>query len=566
MIRVSRAAFALLLAFAAPALAQEPTPSPSASPSPSALATPSPAPDGRPVLELSLDDAVRRTLENNADIAVERYDPESSNYNVRQLEGYYEPYLTSSAGKRSNTQPATNAFTGASNLETSNWIYNVGAVQTLPTGGTFQVDFDNTRLGTNSIFSTFNPSYSSNFNLSLNQPLLRNFMIDSTRYQIKVAKKNYEISDVQFRQTVVNTVANVKQSYYDLIYALDNLEAQRQSLGLAQQLLEENRIKVRVGTMAPLDVVAAQSEVASREAGVIQAEASVADAEDILKRAMFTTNDAESWNTRIVPTDRPSADALAPIDVAAATQNALQKRTDVIAARKNLESTEYGISYARNQLLPSLNLTAGYGTTGLGGTQVLDPVTREPLPNPITGGWGNAVSDVFGRNYPTWTLAVNFSYPVLNRQGSANSARARIARDQQAASVHVTELNIVQEVRAAGRAVETNYKLVESTRAARVLQEQRLDAETKKFAAGMSTNFLVTQAQRDLAFARVSELQAVANYRKSLVNFDRVQEAGIGGGGGNASVSLGVNSARTGSASTNQLSGSGGIQGQNQNP
>ncbi len=161
----------------------------------------------------------------------------------------------------------------------------------------------------------------------------------------------------------------------------------------------------------------------------------------------------------------------------------------------------------------------------------------------MPGGYGDALSDVFGRTYPTWNLALNLSYPVLNRQGAASSARFRIARDQQQASVKRLELQIVQEVRSAGRAVETNYKLVESNRAARVLQEQRLDAETKKFAAGMSTNFLVTQAQRDLALAQVAELQAVANYRKSIVNFDRVQEAGVGGGGGNAVVSVGASAA-----------------------
>jgi len=548
MIRVSRAAFVLLLASAAPAFAQAPAPYPSPSPNPLA----SPPPDTRPVLELSLDDAVKRTLDNNADIAVDRFDPESADYNVRALKGYYEPYLISTIGDRSQTLPATNAFTGAERLNNKTFTYNFGAAQAIPTGGTFEVDFNNNRQATNSIFSTFNPSFTSNFNLSLTQPLLRNLRVDSTRYQIRVAKKSQEISDVQFHQTVVNTVANVKQSYYDLIYALDNLDAQRKSLALAQQLLEENRIKVRVGTMAPLDVVSAQSEVAGREANVIQAEAAVADAEDVLKRFMFTSNEPESWNTRIVPTDRPTADQIV-VDLPAAIQAALSKRTDIQTARKSLESSEYGVAYARNQQLPALNLSAGYGTTGLSGTQVLDPVTREPLPNPISGGFGSAVGDVFGRNFPTWTLSVNLSYPVLNRQAGANSARARIARDQQAASLHVTELNVVQEVRAAGRSVETNYKLVESTRAARVLQEQRLDAETKKFAAGMSTNFLVTQAQRDLAFAAVSELQAIANYRKSLVNFERVQEAGIGGGGGSATVSLGTISARTGASSTNQL-------------
>ena len=289
-------------------------------PRPNPLA--SPPPDTRPVLELSLDDAVKRTLENNADIAVERYNPESSDYNVRQLKGYYEPYLISTIGDRSQTLPATNAFTGAERLNNKRTPTTSAPLQAIPTGGTFELDFNNNRQATNSIFSTFNPSFTSNFNLSLTQPLLRNLKVDSTRYQIKVAKKSHEISDVQFHQTVVNTVANVKQSYYDLIYALDNLDAQRKSLGLAQQLLEENRIKVRVGTMAPLDVVAAQSEVAGREANVIQAEASVADAEDVLKRAMFTSNEPESWNTRIVPTDRPTADQIV-VDLPGAIQTAL---------------------------------------------------------------------------------------------------------------------------------------------------------------------------------------------------------------------------------------------------
>jgi outer membrane protein len=536
MMRLRRAAFAVLLTGAIPAMAGAQEPAPSPSPTVSALV--SPAPDNRPVIELSLEEAVKRTLENNADIAVQKYNPESNDYNVRLLKGYYEPFLISSVGQRSNTRPADNAFAGATAPNLRTLTYNVGATQSLPTGGSFEADFNNNRQTTNNVFQTFNPAFNSNFNLSFNQPLLRNLSIDSNRYQIKVAKKNWEISDVQFRQTVVNTVANVKQAYYDLIYAIDNLSAQRKSLGLAQQLLEENRIKVRVGTMAPLDVVAAQSEVAGREANVIAAEAAVADAEDTLKRAMFTSSDPADWSTRIVPTDRPTAEPVT-VDVSAAIVTATQKRTDMLAARKGLESAEYGVSYARNQLLPALNLAAGYGTTGLGGTQVCcDPITRLPLALPIAGGYSNALSDVFGRTYPTWTLTANLSYPVLNRQAGATAARARVSRDQQQATVHQLELQIVQEVRAAARAVETNYKLVESSRAARVLQEQRLDAETKKFAAGMSTNFFVTQAQRDLAVAEVAELQAVANYRKSLVTFDRVQEAGVGGGGGNAVVSV----------------------------
>jgi outer membrane protein TolC len=358
------------------------------------------------------------------------------------------------------------------------------------------------------------------------QPLLRNFSIDRNRQQIKVAKRNREISDVQFRETVINTVAGVKQLYYDLIFSLDNLEAQRKSLALASKLLEENQIKVRVGTMAPLDVVAAESEVAGREEGVITAEASVADAEDALKRAIVPAHDPEMWKLRVLPKDRPTAEAIA-VDIEKAIESALQNRTDVVSSRKNVENLETTLRLARNQILPQVDLQAAYGAVGIGGTQVLD-ADGNPLTPPIAGGFGDALSNVFGRDFPTWTLGVQFSVPIPNRTAGAGAARARIARDQAQAGLRRLELQVAADVRSAGRAVETNFKRVASTRAARVLQERRLDAEEKRFAAGMSTNFLVTQAQRDLALAEVNELRAIADYRKSVVNFERVQEAGGG--------------------------------------
>ena len=526
---MNRSALAVFVLAASPLAAQEPAPAPMPSPyvPPAALRA---APvDDRPVLELTLDEAVRRTLENNADIAVERFNPESSVEAVEELKGFYEPILTSLVQADSAARPASNTFAGAEKLETDQLDYNFGVQQFVTTGGNFRADFSNRRTTTNSIFEAFNPQYSSDFDLSFNQPFLRNFKTDARRTQIKIAKKNLEITDVQFRQTVTNTVAGVKQAYYDLLYAIDNLEAQRKSLALATKLLEENQIRVRVGTMAPLDVVAAESEVAGREETVIVAEADVADAEDALKRAIFNTNDPAVWDTRIVPVERPTAEPFR-VDTEAAIMNALAKRTDIAAARKRLENADYDVAYAKNQKLPTLDLIASYGTTGLGGTQLRDPDTGELLPVPVGGGYGGVLGDVFGNNFPTWSVGFNIAYPILNRQAGAAEAQARIARDQEMAVIRRLEMQITAEVRSAARAVETNYKRVESTRAARVLQERRLDAETKKFAAGMSTNFLVTQSQRDLAIAEVAELRAIADYRKSLVNFERVQEAGLGGG------------------------------------
>jgi outer membrane protein TolC len=515
-----------------------------------------PAAPDRPTLELSLEETVKRALENNVDIAVERHRPQSSAETVREAQAAYEPLLFSTIAQRSQTDPARNAFAGAAEVNTDTTTYNFGLRQYLPTGADIQVDFNNNKSDTNNVFSTFNPSYGSSFNIDVTQPLLRNFSIDFSRQQIRVAKKNREISDVQFRQTVVNTVANVRHLYYDLIYAIDNLEAQRKSLALAKKLLDENQIKVRVGTMAPLDVVEAEAEVAGREETVIVAEAALAEAEDALKRAIFAQNDPEMWATRIVPSDRPTAEAI-QVDTQAAIQKALENRTDIVAARKGLENAEIVVDFNRNQALPSINLVASYGTSGVGGTFIEREGFGGDVIRTIPGGYGDALDAVFGRDFPTWTLGVNISYPVFNRAGAAASARARVNRDQTLASLRRLEMQVTVEVRTAARAVDTNFKRVESTRAARVFQERRLDAEEKRFAAGMSTNFFVTQAQRDLAVAEVAELRAIAEYRKSLVDFERVQEAGFSGGGGVGTVSTGSTGGSGSSGGTSAGGGTG---------
>ena len=561
MLRTSRAIAALIFAASLGlpswARAQEPVAPP---PSP-----PPTSPD-RPTLELSLDESVKRALENNNDIAVERYNPDLSEENIRLYRGNYDPLLTSTVTQNSRTSPASNAFAGATTVDSKTTTYNFGAVQLLRTGGQARVDFANNRGNTNSVFNTFNPSYNASLNGNLSQPFLRNFRIDASRLQLKVAKKNREISDVQFQQTVTNVVASVKDLYYDLLYAIDNLQAQRTSLSLAQKLLDENQIRVRVGTMAPLDVVAAQSEVASREEGVIVAEAALMDAEDAIKSAIFARNDLSVWALRIVPTDRPTAEPFM-VDVEGATRKALDQRTDVVAARKNLENADINVQYASNQKLPDLSLVAAYGSSGIGGTIIERQGFGGPIISTTPGGYGDALSNIFGRDFPTWTLGLNFTYPIFNRQAAATSARAQISREQTQTSLRRLEMQVASEVRSAGRAVDTNYKRVESTRAARVLQEQRLDAEQKKFAAGMSTNFIVTQAQRDLALALVAELRAVADYRKSLVNFDRVQVAGGGVAFASTAASRvtigGTNSTAAGSTSTTGTSTG---TGSNQNP
>jgi outer membrane protein len=526
------------LVLPAPTAAQTPQ-----APSGSAAAPSFPKPTGG-TLELSIDEAVARALENNNDIAVQRYNPDFAAENVRAAKGYYDPFLSATLTKSSTDTKGTSAFSGGETVNTKNGVWNLGAQQELPTGGLFSVVFRNSKSDTNNQFSTFNPVYNSSIGFNLTQSFLKNFKTDYARSQLKIAKKNREISDVQFHQTIVNTVALVKGYYYELLYAIDNLAAAQKNLQLAKKLLDENEIRVKVGTMAPLDVVTAQSEVASREEGVIVAENNLAQAEDDLKSTIFPENDPLMWSTHIVPTDKATvaADATAKVDVDAAIKSALANRTDVVAARKGLENADYSLAYAKNQLLPQLDLVANYGGAGAGGTQLIrDPPLGGPVVDTIPGGYGDALSEVFGFNFPTWTLGFNISYAIPNRAAKAGAAQARINKDQALASFRRLELQVAAEVRTAARGVETGFKRVQSTQAARELMAQRLDAEEKKFAAGMSTNFFVTQAQRDLAQAEVDQLRAVADYKKSVINFQRVQEAGVSGSGAVAVLSNSTN-------------------------
>ncbi len=224
-----------------------------------------------------------------------------------------------------------------------------------------------------------------------------------------------------------------------------------------------------------------------------------------------------------------------PVDVESAIRTAFEKRADIVAARKGLERAQLSVDYNRNQALPQVDLVAGYGGSGVGGTQLRDS-DGNLLPTPIAGGYGDATSQVFGRDFPTWRVGFSVSYSILNRQAKAAAALARIAKDQAEASFRRLQLNAAVEIRTAGRSVETNFKRVASSRASRVLFAERLDAEQKKFEAGMSTNFFVTQAQRDLTVAEVAELRAILDYRISLTTYERSQEAGVGGGGGLATV------------------------------
>ena len=504
------------------------------------------------VRRLTIDDAVRLAIEQNLDLRVERLNPQISDLSIAQAQTAWTPAIRTTLTTTGRGTPVNSLFSGAQDKVTSGLFSSaVDVSQVFPWGGSASASFDSSRSTTNNLFSNFNPTLQSTVAFQYVQPLVRNYSIDAARQQLLITRKNREISDVQLRQTVVNTVRNVKNGYWDLAYALASLAVQQQSLDLARQSGRDTRARVEIGTMAPIDIVAADAEVAQREEAVIVAEAGIAQAEDRLRSLILDPATADFWNVRFELTDVAPLQ-VQPIDVDAAVRSTLVNRTDLQQARKTLESSDITLRYVRNQTLPDVNLQLNYGLTGLGGTQF---VRGQGFPGPIIGhvdrGFGSVLGDVFRNDFPNWSLSVTVGYPIGLTTAEANLARARLQYTQSETQIRNLELQAATQVRDAARQVTTNAKRVESTRVARQLSEQRLQAEEKKAAAGTSTSFFVFQAQRDLAQARNNELRATLDYNKSLVDFETVQESSLGGGGGGVTVVSGgpISSVGTGSAS-----------------
>ncbi|MBM3777863.1 MAG: TolC family protein [Acidimicrobiia bacterium] len=498
-----------------------------------------PAPDVR---RLTVDDAVRLALKHNLGLQVARIGPQIQDLAIAQYFAAWNPALTSTLTTASTDTPTSSFLSGAIGDKTTERRVggNVGVRQALRWGGgSYSIGWDNARATTTNLFSNYSPILNSSLSLSFVQPLTRNFSIDSIRQQIEVGRRNRDISDLSLDASIVNTTRSVRHAYWELVYAIEALAVQRQSLDLARESLRNTRSRVEIGTQAPIDIVEAEAEVAQRDEAVIVAEAAIGRGEDTLRALIYDPTMPDFWTIRLEPVDRPPFQPIA-VDLDGAVRTAIEERTDVRQSRKTLEANDVSIRYFHNQTLPEINAQVDYGLSGLGGTESI----RGPgFPGIVIGtsrrDYGSVLGDIFGNAYPRWTVALNVSYPIGSSQQDANLARARLQQSQARTELRNLELRVATEVRDAARTLQTNQKRVASTRASRELAERRLEAEQKKFAAGQSTSFFVFQAQRDLAQAQSTELRAVLDYHTSLVDFESIQEAPLGGAGGVSAVSAG---------------------------
>src|SRR5918993_5775364 len=499
-----------------------------------------PAASQDPLRRMSIDDAVATALEQNLDLQVQRINPQLQDLTTAQFRAAYTPNFVSTVSTGDQTRQSTSFFTGGglaagAGVTSGTSLFNFG-VNSLSNwyGASYDVRWNNNRLTTNNPLESFNPQLNSTITATYQQPLLRNFRIDGARQQLLVSQKNKEITDVQFEQSIAVTVRNVRNAYYDLMGAIASLNVQRQSLDLARQSLKDNRARVEIGTMAPLDIVQAEAEVATREEAVIIAEAAIERLQDSVRALIFNPSTPDFWNTRIEPTE-PVAFAPMAVDVEAAVKNALSQRTDLQVARRNVEINDVNIRYFNNQTMPEVTASVNYNARAIGGLQVeraRDPLTGFPTGEVINSeeqSYFSTLGTAFAGDFPGWNVQLNMSYPIGRSASEANLARTRLQQTQLQRQLQSLELQIATQVRETGRNVQTNAKRVDATRASRALAEKRLEAEEKRFQAGLTSSFFVLQAQRDLNVARNSELLALVEYSKSVVNYTAVQQAPLFG-------------------------------------
>ncbi len=489
---------------------------------------PGPAQPGAPeppTLKLSADDAVKRALENNIELAVQRMNPQLQELALDSVRSGYTPNLTVNFNENSSTTQSTSQLSGGAKVTSTGNIWNANLTKAMPWyGGNASLNWTNSYTNSDNQFATFNPTYQSRLTFNYTQPLWRNFRIDTIRQQLLTTKIAKEVADLTLRSTLINTDANTRNAYWELWFAIRALDAARGSLALAEKLVEDNKVRVEVGTLAPLDVVSAESAAATARVNVANAESAWQTSEITLKRLIVSSTTDPLWNSRIDPTDAPMV-TRQPIDLEGAIKSALDKRTDVVSARRNMAGSDITLNYLKNQMRPQVDLAATFGGSGTGGTTInRAPVSQgSGILSTVPGGYRDALKNLYQVKLPSWTIQLNLSYPLGLSAAEASYARSKVQYSQSEAQLRALELQVATDLTNAALTILSTEKRLDASRAARELAEKQLEAEQSKFDVGMSTNYLVVQAQRDLANAQNNELRAQLDYRKALVAYERLQ-------------------------------------------
>ncbi len=464
-------------------------------------------------IELSLDDAVELALRRNLGLVVERYTRSQAREGVRQALGLYDLGASLDLQASDITNPGASRFQGsASQAQQATFSFS----QLIPTGATFGLGWQNVRSESDA--NSITPLYSSGLTFSFSQPLLRNRGTLATERQLLLAQNQSQSSSQEFSRQVISTLQQVTNAYWNLVAAREQLKVARESLVLAQQLHERNRIQVEVGTLAPLELVQSEANIATNEEQIISSQTVVGNSEDAL-RQLLNLPEGPLWQSEIRPTTSPEVEAPPPVDIEAAIRMALEQRPEVKAQRLVVEQARINSAYFRNQKLPSLDFSANYGLNGSNAKVVGTAPNGSPIVGP--GSFSDALDQVINRDFTGWSAQLTLGIPLQNRSARAASSIADLTLKSAEVSLAQTEQQIMTQVRQAARQVDSAAKQIEAAKASAHFQERSLDAEKKRYENGMSSSFEITRIQQDLTAAKSRQVNAIIAYRTAVTQLQQ---------------------------------------------
>ena len=471
------------------------------------VSMPAPESDG---VHLTLDQAIRIALANNQDLSVTVNAAQASQFFLFQNTGIYDPILTNNVLRRHTDTPTSSQLQGAEVLQNDAWDADIGLSQLTPWGGVVNFGLAGSYNTTNSLFVDVNPSMTANLFVGVNQPLLRNFGRLPTDINIETSRNTRDASYQTFIRSVQEVINSVEQSYWDLVYARANLAVKIEARDVARELNRITRIRIDVGSLAPIDIVQTEVGIATADEDIITAEALVGLAEDRLRRDLNYEADTPATQA-LIPVDELKVQRQ-PFDLPEGVRTALSRRPEIVAQNYTVASNTLRYEYWQNQTLPQLDLVAGYGKNGLGGT-FIDSQTGQIIQRT---NWWDAADQLFSENFRDWRVGIVFSYPILNRTARGARGVAQYNLETSKANLTVLEQNIVLAVRDAHRVIETASRQIDARAKGQELAERNLDAARKKYDNGMTTSFEVSQIQNQLSDAQSQYLQALAAYRKAV--------------------------------------------------
>ena len=488
-------------------------------------------------LPMTLEEAIEKALQNNNDIDTSRNDVQIAEFNLRGARGIYDPLLVSENYYESATTPVASTIGGATNGSVTQTRYfgSAGVSGFSPVaGGSYSADFNSSRTSTSNTNATLNPQFPSVLTLSYVQPLFRGLRFDINRRNIEIARKNLSLTDAQFRQRAIEVIAQVEQAYWNLFFALRNLQVQIDAVKQARTQLESNQRLVAQGVLAPIDVIAATTQITTFEQSVYTAQEDVTRAENNLKTLMLPDRTAAEWSRPITPVSEVSLEP-PRIGLEIAVSEALKNRPELAELQTNAEINRIDERYYRDQTKPQIDLVGSYTAQGLAGTQAGE---RIPPAN-LVGGYFNSLGNLFGQDFPTYRVGVAISLPWGNRTAKANLGRTLVQSDRIKNQQAQAEQIIEAEVRNSTQALRSSEARLASALASRQSAEQLYESEQRQFRAGTTTFYLVLQRQTELLTARSRELQAQTDLNKAISEFQRATGTTLSAN--NVTVSDGTN-------------------------